>query len=157
VINFDKVLNNIFVGTCPTGDLDIKRLQQAGFTAVLNLQTDVDFETHNIDWITMERFYFHKNISVKRVPIIDFNDNDLISNLPTATQTLNHLVEANHRIYVHCTAGKQRSPSTVICYLAWYKKFGLEKSIQLTLTARNCAPPIGALKTADLLYQRNPH
>ena len=49
MINFDPIDGGIFVGTCPTSLIDIQRLKQAGFTSVLNLQTDVDFQKLRIN------------------------------------------------------------------------------------------------------------
>ena len=155
VINFDKIIDDIFVGTCPSSNIDVQRLKQAGFTGILNLQTDSDFQVNKINWGALEQHYFSNDITAYRIPIIDFNDEELISLLPTAAQTLHTMLEAGHKVYVHCTAGKQRSPSTVICYLAWFKNFGLQRSIDLVLTARNCAPPISALQIADSNVQQS--
>lgn len=155
MICFDRVADRISVGTCPTGKTDIWRLKQAGFTAVLNLQTENDFATHNIDQAVLEQSCLYDDIVSCRVPIIDFDDDDLIVQLPLAAQTLHTMVEAGHQVYVHCTVGRQRSPSVVICYLVWHRQLGLKDSIQRVLAARNCAPPVPVLEIADALYQKN--
>jgi protein-tyrosine phosphatase len=154
MITFDKIIDDIFVGTCPASKIDVQRLKQSGFTAVLNLQSDDDFNKLDINWANLEQLYHDCDIAAYRIPIVDFDDDDLVSKLPTATHTLKNLVDAGHRIYVHCTAGKQRSPSTVIGYLAWHRNYGLERALELVLATRNCAPPLNVLNKVDALNNR---
>ena len=149
MINFDLIQDEIFVGTCPTSLIDIQRLKQAGFSAVLNLQTDHDFSKLGIRWNQMEEGYMTMGIGVSRVPIVDFDDADLTTNLPTATATLASIADNGSRIYVHCTAGQQRAPSTVIGYLAWHRNLGLGKALDIVTNARNCAPPLHVLEAVD--------
>lgn len=154
MINFDKIVDDIFIGTCPMTSLDIQRVKQAGITAVLNLQTDLDFVNNSIRWPVLEEEYHNNGIAVYRIQIIDFDDEDLIQNLPIAAKTLNDMIENNHTAYVHCTAGMQRSPSTVIGFLAWHRSNSLEKASEIVLGARNCAPPIHVLAAVDKLVSR---
>ena len=153
MINFDKIIENIFVGTCPASPVDITRLQQAGITAVLNLQTDMDFGRLGIDWLQLETAYETADIAPYRVPIVDFDRDDLVELLPAAAQTLNNMLDNDHRVYVHCTAGIERSPAVVIAYMAWHKRWGMERSIELVKAARNCSPYEDALQQADILRQ----
>ncbi len=151
MIIFDRILDKIFIGTCPTNLLDIRRLKQAGVTAVLNLQSDLDFEIINIDWPALEQHYQQSGIVVYRINIIDFDDDSLAENLPGATQTLDTILGNDHCVYVHCTAGMQRSPSVVIGYLAWNRGFGLKDAVKLVLAKRNCDPPLAVLQSVDTL------
>lgn len=153
MIQFDRIIDGIFVGTCPASDVDVARLAQAGFSALLNLQTEEDFRVNGIDWQNLENLYYESGISAYHYPIIDFDDDDLIARIGGAARTLDSIVENDHRVYVHCTAGKQRSPSTVICWLAWHRGMELERAIDTVMQARQCAPPLEALKTAHGLHQ----
>ena len=154
MINFDKIIDEIFVGSCPASSVDVHRLKQAGMSAILNLQTDGDFKINAINWPDLEKNYHDSGIASYRYPIIDFDDDDLIKLISGAAETLNDMVQHHSRVYVHCTAGKQRSPSAVITYLAWHKNLGLQNSIDLVMAARNCAPPIHALERADALRSK---
>jgi protein-tyrosine phosphatase len=151
MIIFDRIIDRIFVGTCPTNLIDVQRLKQAGITAVLNLQSDIDFEKIRIDWPAMEQHYQNAEIVVYRVKIVDFDDDNLTENLPGATQILANMIDNDHSVYVHCTAGMQRSPSVVIGYLAWSRRFGLNEAVKLVMTARNCDPPLSVLENVDAL------
>lgn len=149
MINFDNIVDGIFVGSCPVSNIDVLRLKQAGMSAILNLQTDRDFKVYGINWQHLEQQYLDHGIASYRYQIIDFNDDDLTELLPGAVDMLARMLETHPRVYVHCTAGKQRSPSTVIGYLAWYKKYGIERAIDFVMSTRNCAPPLEVLRKVD--------
>ena len=55
----------------------------------------------------------------RRVPARDFDEDDLRQNLPQCVAALDQLLTAGNTVYVHCTAGMGRAPSTVIAYLVW--------------------------------------
>ena len=122
-------------------------------SAILNLQTDKDFTANGIDWQHLEQQYQEHGIASYRYQIIDFDDDDLTALLPGAVDVLAQMLDTHARVYVHCTAGKQRSPSTVIGYLAWHKKFGIERAIDYVMAARNCAPPLHVLRKADEIHE----
>ena len=152
VINFNKIVSNLFVGTCPRNPMDAQRLKQAGITAVLNLQTDNDFDLHKVKVQQLQDAYNQLDISLFRVPIVDFDKDDLVVHLPHAAETLNGLMKNDHSVYVHCTAGMERSPAVAVAYLAWHKKWGLEQALDLVKAARNCKPYEDALQRANDLY-----
>ena len=154
MINFDRIKTNIFVGSCPGNQMDVQRLAQAGITAVMNLQTESDFDDHGIDWPTLEVLYHQSDIAVYLVSIVDHDDDDLTAKLPDAASALADIVELGHRVYVHCTAGLQRSPSVVIGYLAWHQQISLENALNQVLKARKCDPPIAVLEATDVLVRR---
>ena len=154
MINFDKIIDDIFVGTCPISIIDVQRLKQAGMSAILNLQTDRDFSVTGINWPMLEQYYHQNQISSYRYPIIDFDDIDMTNLLPGAVDLLQEMVAKHSRIYVHCTAGKQRSPSAVIGYLAWCKGHGLQSALDIVMAARNCGPPVHVLENIDMLYRQ---
>ena len=149
MITFDRVFEGIFVGTCPDNERDLARLGRERITAVLSLQSDADLAERQIDWADQERAYQQLNITSYRVPIIDFDDADMTALLPGAAEVLELLMKSNSRVYVHCSAGQQRSPSVVIGYLAWHRKLDLEEAISLVMSARKCAPPLHVIRALD--------
>ena len=77
-MNFDEILPNLFVGSCPRDRSDIEWLKTSlGITAVLNLQTDQDFAHWDINWVAMESAYQALGVQVRRVPVKDFHADDL--------------------------------------------------------------------------------
>ena len=154
MIYFDRIVDDVFVGTCPGSIIDVSRIKQAGITAILNLQTDLDFSVNGIDWPLLEREYHRLEIAAYRCPIIDFDDDELKSRLAATASTLNDMLQNQHCVYVHCTAGKQRSPSVVIGYLAWHREVALDRAVQLVMQARDCDPPVHVIESVDALQNR---
>ncbi len=152
MIQFDRIQPRIFVGTCPSAETDVIRLRRSlGVTAVLNLQTDADFEKWNIDWASMELAYQRSEILVIRLPVVDFDRNDLKHKIQSAGDALTSLLNVGHSVYVHCTAGMERSPATVIAHLVQDQGYTLDQAIDEVRTRRDCAPYVDVL--ADVYGQ----
>lgn len=118
-MELSEILPNLFVGSCPKTSGDVKTLQSQGVTAVVNLQSDEDFEYHAISWSSLRAAYFANKIDVRRVPITDFDDSDLREKLVEAVRVRSELIDAGHVVLVHCNVGVNRSPSAAISYLHW--------------------------------------
>ena len=148
MLHFDLVWPQLFVGTAPRNAIDVRRLREGlGVTAVLNLQTEEDFTHWRIDWPALQATYCEHRIAVDHVPIRDFDAQSLISNLPQAVEHLSQLLDVGHRVYLHCTAGQQRSPATAIAYLVRKHDYTLNAAIEEISSRRVCAPDIEALTT----------
>lgn len=150
MINFSRIQDNLFVGTCPTGNLDLRRLRQASVSAVLNLQSDQDFTTLSIDWPQLERLYFELGIAVYRVPMIDFDEADIARLLPQAVGSLDAALSAGHRVYLHCTAGQERSPTTAVAWLCWRAGLSLDQALDKVRLARPSRPYEALLRAHEL-------
>lgn len=145
-----RILPNLFVGPCPKDPADIDQLGQAlGVTAVLNLQTQQDFDYWSIDWDQLEAAYRAAGIDVRRVPIEDFNPDDLRHRLPGGVAALDALLKAGHTTYVHCSAGINRAPSTVIAYLHWVEGWELDRAVAHVTERRACDPYVEAIRLAS--------
>ena len=141
-MNLDQVLAQLFVGSYPLRTADIDRLKQDfGITAVLNLHTDDDINDLNLAWPALEDHYRDSAIELCRVPVRDFDSEDLRRKLPDCVEALNQLLEDGHTVYVHCTAGMGRSPSVAVAYLHWVEKRDLEEALRHVKNRRSCACP----------------
>jgi len=148
-MDFDQILPQLFVGYCPLEPADVDALKKAlGITAVLNLQTDEDFAFWGINWQEMEAAYGRLGIEVRRVPVQDFNREDLRQRLPVCVQALDELLRADHTVYVHCTAGMNRSPSTVVAYLHWVRGMDLDEAVNYVKERRDCDPYVEVIRLA---------
>ncbi len=147
MINFDRIVPQLFVGTCPRSTVDVDRIRNsAGVSAVLNLQTDRDFAEYKIDWSRLEDHYRTRNVTLRRVPIIDFNAADLRSKLVSAVDTLEELLASEHTVYLHCTAGIGRAPTTAVARLALRGDWELDSAVELVMSRRRCAPNIDVIR-----------
>ena len=149
-MNFDEILSNLIVGSCPRDRSDIEWLKRnLGITAVLSLQTDHDLAQWDIDWEAMESAYQTSGLQIRRVPVKDFNANDLERKLPACVKTLDELLRADHTVYVHCTAGMNRSPSAVVAYLHRVRGMDLDEAMEFVMEKHHCEPYIDAIQFAE--------
>ena len=143
-----KILANLYVGTFPEGPEDIDRLHRAGITAVLNIQTDEDMAHWGVHWNRMESYYREVGIDVRRVPVRDFDRDDLRRQLPKCVEVLDELLSQGHVVYVHCNMGVNRSPTIVIAYLHWVVGWDLERAADHVMECRSCDPYLDAIGLA---------
>ena len=147
-MNYDRILPNLYVGSYPDTTEDIDRLKAEGITAVVNLQSDDDCRYLGIDWQRLQAHYDQVGVVVRRVRIQDFNDDDLRARLPVAVEELDELLQEGHTAYIHCSAGINRSPSAVICYLHWLQDWDLEDAERHVRSSRSCDPVMDVVRLA---------
>jgi protein-tyrosine phosphatase len=148
-MDFDEILSNLFVGSCPRDQADIDYLNtDLGITAVLNLQTDQDLVHWGIRWERMEAAYRTLGVELRLVPVMDFNPDELRRRLPACVQAVDELLRAGQTVYVHCSAGMNRSPSTVVAYLHWVRGMGLDEAVDFVMEKHPCDPYVDAIRGA---------
>lgn len=149
MINFNRILPELFLGTHPRTNVDVQRLHGAlRVSAVLNLQTDEDFARWRVDWARLQRTYLEKGIVVERVPIVDFDADDLRARLAAAVGALDEMLRSEHVVYLHCTAGAGRAPATAIAYLAWCRGWSIDRAHSFVTERRTCSPSMEAIRLA---------
>ena len=149
-MNLDQIEPNLLVGSCPQTEEDVERLRSDhGVTAVLNVQTDEDMEIWGVDWDELQRAYERAGITVRHEPVRDYDMEALRQRLPACVGALAELCETRHVVYVHCTAGINRSPTTVIAYLHRCQGRELGESLEHVLRCRACQPFLQPIVSAD--------
>jgi protein-tyrosine phosphatase len=144
----DRILANLYVGGCPSIPDELQELKDGGITAVLNLQSDDDLRNHRIDWPSFRVHFATRHIEIRRVPIIDFDDDDLRDKLPEAVQVLTEVLKQGHTVFVHCNAGINRSPSVIACYLHWREGWQLDEALQHVRLNHPCSPVTEVIRLA---------
>ncbi len=147
-MDVSKILANLFVGSFPTGPKDIDILRREGVTAVLNVQTDEDMANWGVHWKRMESYYREVGVEVRRVPVRDFDKDDLRRQLPKCVEALDELLQQGRVVYAHCNMGINRSPSIVIAYLHWILGWDLERAADHVMKCRSCDPYLDAIGLA---------
>ena len=140
MINYHRIQNRLFVGTCPQNETDVIRLQQDRVSAVFNLQSDLDLIEHNIDWSVLESLYVQYGISAHRAPMVDFDEVNIEANLTGVTDSLASVMDNGHCVYLHCTAGRERSPTTAVAWMTWYGGMSLDLALDTMRKARPSNP-----------------
>ncbi len=149
-MHLSQILPQLFVGSCPARADDINHLKtDYGVTAILNLQTDHDFDYWDLDWGRIEGRCRQLEIEVRRIPVRDFDGLDLRKKLASCVTALDELLRGGHTVYVHCNVGSGRSPSVAIAYLVWKQGWNLDDAIEQVTRYRSCSPNIEALVSAD--------
>jgi protein-tyrosine phosphatase len=144
-----QILPNLFVGSCRRSTEDIDHLKRdCGLTAVLNLQSDEDMAYLGLDWEQICAYYNKMGINTQRVPVRDFDRDDLRRQLPRCVAALDEMLKQGHTVFVHCSMGINRAPSTVIAYLWWVQKWDLEEAIDHVMNCRSCDPYIDVIRLA---------
>jgi protein-tyrosine phosphatase len=148
-MDLSHILPKLLVGSCPAHTEDIDHLKtDYGITAILSFQTDHDFDYWDLDWNRLEARCLELGVEVRRIPVRDFDGEDLRRNLTQCVQTLDELLYGGHVVYAHCNVGEGRSPSVVIAYLHWKQRWGLDEAIEHVTSRRSCSPNIEAILRA---------
>jgi len=138
--HYTRLDDQLAVGRCPHEE-ERPWLANQGLTGVLSLQSDSDLHQRRIDWVRWTSDYATLGIEAVRVPVTDFDRADLLRNLDAAVAQLARLVSKGRRVYVHCNAGINRSPSTIIAYLVAHRGLELDAATdQLMRVHRPCFP-----------------
>jgi protein-tyrosine phosphatase len=149
-MDYAQILPELFVGSCPRDTDDIDRLRrEAHVTAVLNLQTDDDLLRLNLRWETLLAHYKSCHIEVRRVPVRDFDAAELRSKLPECVRTLDGLLASSHLVYLHCTAGINRSPTVAMAFLHRCRGWTLDEASAYVTERLCCSPNAEAALSAD--------
>ena len=150
-----SVLPNLLVGSDPRLKDEFEELKSRKVTAILSLQTDEDRVEGGIEG---ERTAAHEaGLAFSSVPVEDFNRADLRISLPESVAELDRLLKQGHTVYVHCTAGVNRSPTVVAAYLHWCLGVELLQALIHLHACRDCLPDAEAILGARSSDATEPH
>jgi protein-tyrosine phosphatase len=147
-LTYAQILPHLFIGSHPRTVDDIERLRrEAGITAVLNIHTDDDMRSVNLDFPPLEAHYKLSAVILRRAPMVE-EQVELRAKLYDCIQALNELLADGHTVYLHCTAGIGRAPTVAIGYLHTCLGWKIEDAVAHVKLQRECAPHVDALRLA---------
>lgn len=142
VLDWGVVRDDLIVGACPMAPEDIDSIRAGtDATAILSVQTDLCRDAFAIDYPAHVRRARALGLVPVNVPMRDFDPPDQRRRLPHAVAALARLLSLGHRIYVHCTAGINRSPLTILAYLSFVERWSTDEALAAILAARPGAEP----------------
>jgi protein tyrosine phosphatase (PTP) superfamily phosphohydrolase (DUF442 family) len=158
MLNLSEIIpDRLWVGGYVRED-EVPRLRLIGITTVLSLQVDEDMQRFGISPIGLAQAYQEAGIEFRRVPIPDFNREGLERSLPAAVAQVSDVLATPHtRLYLHCTEGISRAPTTAAGYLI--RSHGVpacEAYGQLT-SRRDCSPALDILERYDASLRGETH
>lgn len=152
-MRYSKITEQIYVGSCIQKEADVETLSKAGITAVLNFQSGTEAENWGLDYKSISESCQKCNILMINYPIRDSDSFDMRKKLPFCVGLLLRLLKKNHRVFVTCTTGFNRSPASVIAYLHWMTDTSLPGAYNFVTGLHLCRPdrPAVAWATRDLI------
>ncbi|KAJ8775112.1 hypothetical protein K2173_020116 [Erythroxylum novogranatense] len=152
-MRYSKITEHIYAGSCVQGEDDVKRLSNAGVTAVLNFQSSIEAENWGLSFNSINESCQKFNILMINYPIREGDSFDLRKKLPFGVGLLLRLLKKSHRVFITCTTGFDRSPACVIAYLHWMTDTSLHAAYNYVTGLHLCKPdrPAIAWATWDLI------
>ncbi|KAG0455030.1 hypothetical protein HPP92_024322 [Vanilla planifolia] len=152
-MQYSKITEQIYVGSCMQSGSDVQKLSNMGVTAVLNFQSESERSNWGINSQPINDSCHNSNILMVNYPIREVDSVDLRKKLPFCVGLLLRLLRKNHRIYVTCTTGFDRSPACVIAYLHWIQDLALQAAYNFVTGLHTCRPDRPAIvwATWDLI------
>ncbi|KAL6960598.1 Phosphoglucan phosphatase lsf1, chloroplastic [Sarracenia purpurea var. burkii] len=152
-MRYSKITEQIYVGSCIQTEADVEALSNAGVTAVLNFQSGVEAENWGINSKSINNSCQGFNILMINCPIRAADSFGMRKKLPFSVGLLLRLLKKNHRVYITCTTGFDRSPACVIAYLHWMTDTSLHVAYNFVTGLHSCKPdrPAIAWATWDLI------
>ncbi len=135
------ITGEILVGTQVTSAEELATLKRLGVGGLLCLQDETDFRRIGLRWEVLQALGAEAGIDMRRVAIVDFDPADLLEKLDGAVEELDELLRDYSRVYVHCTAGINRSTGIVISYLVLKRGLSVEAAYRLVKGRRPQASP----------------
>jgi hypothetical protein len=148
VLDLSIITHEILVGTQVTALEDFDTLRKLGVGGLLNLQEDDDLKRMGLDWSVLAKAGMEKGIDMRRCAIRDFDSGDQISKIKGCVAELDDLISEYRRVYVHCTAGINRSPGIVMSYLVLKKSYTVAEAYRMIRSKRPQAAPYRTLMDA---------
>ncbi len=141
-LNWGEIRNDLIIGSGPisTDDIDLIR-QKTSATALLSLQTDECRAYFKINYPEHQRHGQRLGLILANTPMRDFDPSEQRRRLPTAVRALKRLIRAGHKVYVHCSAGINRSPLTVLGFLTFIEGMPINEALALIQRGRPEAAP----------------
>ncbi len=147
--DFNQISEKLLVGACPRDRSDIEQLKSIQVGHVICLQSDRDFLAIGIDWPQMVADYKQQNIQLTRVAMTDFDEDNIASVLNKAATTVSQATQSSNKVYLHCSAGRERAPTVAAAWLMREQKLSAEEAYAKVTAARPSNPYLFMLKSLE--------
>lgn len=141
-LNWSEVRDNLIIGSCPLTAGDVKRIRdETNITALMSLQSDACRDHFGIDFDALAAYCRGKGLVLVNSPMLDFDPPDQRRALPQAVRSLRELLDAEHRVYLYCTAGCNRAPLVALAYFNFIEMMDVDLAYAMIHAARPQADP----------------
>lgn len=147
MLDLSIITREILVGTQITGVEDLDALKSMGVGGLLSLQDENDLRRAGLRWDLLQKAGAGRDVDMRRISIIDFDPGDLVSKLDRCVAELDDLLSEADRVYVHCTAGINRSAGVVLGFLVLRRHLTVDAAFKLLQNRRPQSNPYRSLVT----------
>lgn len=142
VPDVSEVLPDLWIGKALRSREDTMRLKnELGVTAVVSLETDRDLDAVGLTWGDVRKQYEALGIEVHRSEIEGDWPAAIIVLMRLAMKLVRQLIQDGHSVYLHCTAGVNRSPTVALMYLNLIEAIPVEEALAIVQIRRPQAKP----------------
>ena len=126
---------------------DVRLLARNSITTVLSLQSGEDLASCGIQLEKLRNAYRDAGIELRRSPVRDFDRDSLAACLPSCVAELEKALQPRQtRVYLHCTAGINRSPTVAAAYLIRSQDMSAREAYEFIIARRDCSPSLEILE-----------
>lgn len=140
------VEEGLWVGRAPRSLEEYGLLAGLGVQDVLTLQTEEEARDGGLLPVVARRVAASRGMGLHRVPIVDLNPASLRARVVEAVAVLASLRRGGRRVYVHCAAGLNRSPTVVAGWLAVSRGLDAHAACTEIRRAHPCVPDEESLR-----------
>jgi hypothetical protein len=142
-----EVTPQLFLGPAPVDPDDFRQLKKLNVTAIFSVEKADEGSGYEIE---DERIGASiAGIKFTNLEVADFDRAELAMKLPECVKALETMVAAGDTVYLHCTAGVNRSPTVAVAYLHWNCGRPLDEALEAVSMCRNCVPDGEAVRLAS--------
>ena len=121
-----KICKNLYVGSYPDCEGDIRHIKQEGISGIINLLSDAEMMSFKYDKAEMVKLYQNVGINfTKHLPLNEVvDDKDLYADkLYKATKYLDDMLNSKGlKVLIHSSSGFTRATTLLISYLHIFQK-----------------------------------
>ncbi len=131
MLELSQILQNLWIGSRPEESSDYTYISNLGIQLVVDLTTDMgyDFKDNESEWKSRLIRYIN-------IPIVDMCPPDNAS-IETLKQVAFPMINSGFITYLHCRAGKGRSPTIAILYLMVEENMSFDEAASLVRNAHD--------------------
>jgi len=153
--DYDEILpGRLWVGSYVEPE-EIGLLKQIGITSIVSLQSDRDLMAYSISADDMQQACAALGIEFRRAPVLDFDPEALSQNLDNCVREVEKAAaRPSARIYLHCTAGKNRAPTVAAAFLMRTRDLSALQAFEYLIGRRDCQPYLSVLEKYEETFGR---
>ena len=136
---------------------EVRHLRNIRITCIVSLQTDEDLSAYGVSLADVLRACRDAGIEHRRVPTPDFDRAALAANLPLCVTELEAAIASKSaRVYLHCTAGINRSPTTAAAFLVRSRGYTARQAYEYVVSRRDCEPYLEVIERYERILKGTP-